>query len=323
MTVIVTPENRHLYAEALFDPKKRSDPGTDWTAGRRADMEEQLAQADAERAVTILNLNPFPLKINGGVFFPEEIAACPLDQPYTIHVLNQTRWGHRDIGSDAQGMLQMEPFAAIPMVLAAEYVREYSQQDGGFGGVLAFLGEEDPRQFPKDKMVRVPEIAFNSRGRMYVNLTHRNFHEVLERLVMRRNQSIMRKLEQANSWHENPDQRLNINDTHRDMARMALKAGLIDRLPTWTLQESTAMQKTAEPCPSCQVTPKPGAVICVNCEHVFDIIKAFQLTRIAYGSVEMERLTAEEWKVVDKIQAERVKARGKRAPVADPDVQQP
>ena len=34
-------------------------------------------------------------------------------------------------------------------------------------------------------------------------------------------------------------------------------------------------------------------------------------TRIAYGAVEMDRLTAEEWKIVNQIKAERDKAKGK------------
>ena len=41
-------------------------------------------------------------------------------------------------------MMQMEPVPAIPLVLAAEYIREYVQQDGGFGGVLCYVGDHDP-----------------------------------------------------------------------------------------------------------------------------------------------------------------------------------
>jgi len=39
--------------------------------------------------------------------------------------------------------------------------------------------------------------------------------------------------------------------------------------------------------------------------------RVYKNTRIAYGAVEMDRLTAEEWKIVNQIKAERDKAKGK------------
>jgi hypothetical protein len=49
----------------------------------------------------------------------------------------------------------------------------------------------------------------------------------------------------------------------------------------------------------------------VNCNHIFNVIQAYKNTRIAYGAVEMDRLTAEEWKIVNQIKADRDKAKGK------------
>ena len=43
------------------------------------------------------------------------------------------------------------------------------------------------------------------------------------------------------------------------------------------------------------------------------VVAAYKNTRIAYGAVEMDRLTAEEWKIVNQIKAERDKAKGKTA----------
>jgi len=77
------------------------------------------------------------------------------------------------------------------------------------------------------------------------------------------------------------------------------------------MQANTLMDKHPEPCPSCAVTPRFGAILCVNCNNIFDVLQAYKNTRIGYGAVEMERLTAEEWKIVEQIKAERDKARGK------------
>jgi hypothetical protein len=104
---------------------------------------------------------------------------------------------------------------------------------------------------------------------------------------------------------------MNVNDTHRDLARLAVEEGLIPELPRWVMQANTLTEKQPEPCPSCAVIPKAGAILCVNCNHIFNVVQAYKNTRIAYGAVEMDRLTAEEWKIVNQIKADRDKAKGK------------
>ena len=84
-TVVITPEMQRANAEALLgkDPGKFRDPGQRWTVKRYAEIQRLLKQAEADKPVTILNLNPFPLKINGGVFFPRGDRALPTRQ--TLH----------------------------------------------------------------------------------------------------------------------------------------------------------------------------------------------------------------------------------------------
>lgn len=312
-TVVITPEMQRANAEALLgkDPGKFRDPGQRWTAKRYTELQRLLKQTEADRPVTILNLNSFPLKINGGVYFPDEVPARPAGKPWAIHVIRDTRWGHKDLGCDAQNMMQMEPVPAIPLVLAAEYIREFVQQDGGFGGVLCYVGNQDPTGFKKGAKIRVPEVAYNELGEFYVEVRERDFLETLEAVRQKRNSSLLRRLQSANAWYENDSQRMNVNDTHRDMARLALEEGLIPELPRWVMQANALEEKQPDPCPSCASIPKSGAILCVNCNHIFDVIAAYKNARIAYGAVEMDRLSAEEWKVVNQIKAERDRARGK------------
>ena len=105
-----------------------------------------IVQLGKDVPVTILNMNPFPLKINGGVLFPEEIAACPVGSPYTTHVLREIRWQSKDNGCDAEGRMQMEPMPYIPLMLAAEYIREFVQADYAFGGVCLLHRRQAPYQ---------------------------------------------------------------------------------------------------------------------------------------------------------------------------------
>src|ERR1700761_5010715 len=146
------------------------------------EIQRLLKQAKADKPVTILNLNPFPLRINGGVFFPDEVPGCPPGKPFSVHVIRETRWGHKDLGCDAQNVMQMEPVPAIPLVLAAEYIREFVQQDGGFGGVLCYVGDHDPATIKKGATVRIPEVSFDATGELYVNVVDCDFHEMLARI---------------------------------------------------------------------------------------------------------------------------------------------
>ena len=263
-TIVITPEMQRANAEALLgkDPGKFRDPGQRWTVKRYAEIQRLLKQAEADKPVTILNLNPFPLKINGGVYFPEEIAPCPPGKPYSVHVIRDTRWGHKDLGCDAQNMMQMEPVRAIPLVLVAENIREYVQQDGGFGGVLCYVGDHDPASIKKGGVIRVPEVAYSDTGEFYVGVRERDFHETLTAIRKKRNSSILQRLQSANAWYENDSQRMNVNDTHRDLARLAVEEGLIPESPRWVMRPTPSPKSSPTHAPSRATTPKTGAILC-------------------------------------------------------------
>lgn len=310
-------ENMHLL---LRDNSRRGkDPGQQYTDASRRTLEKQIKDTGSGLPVTILNLNPTSLKINGGMFFPEEIAACPLNEPYVIFVISETRWGHKDKGVGLDNVAQIEPFPVIPKVIAAEYMKQYQQEKDGFGGVLCYVGDHHPSTIKKGDTVMVPVINFVD-GEIVMDEEKRDFHEMLDIVRRKRNQSIMRDLQEANSWYENDEQRKNVNDSHRDKARMAKHEGLIPELPRWCLLESMLTENQPDACPSCQVVPKAGAFMCTNCGYVIDVVETFRLRPSAcvYNSAEMDRLTPEQWKVVDAIHAERTKLRSQRKVVPTP-----
>lgn len=290
--------------------KQKLDKARSFTANKRKDLQRMLKMTQAEKPVTLLNLNPAPLKINGGVYFPDEIPACPPGKPYHVHVIDKTRWGHKDLGCDLSGMEQFEAIPAIPLVLASEYIREYAENPDGDCGVLVYVGTEDPSTFKKGHKVMVPRTAYTDTGEFYVEVYEVDFHEELQKRRSARNESILRRLQSANSWYENDDQRNMVNDTHRTLARLAVEEGLIPELPRWVMQANVIAGKQPDACPSCASVPKAGAILCINCNHIFNVLEAYKQTRIAYGAVEMDRLTAEEWKMANQIKAQRDKARG-------------
>jgi hypothetical protein len=315
--------------DIIWQPGKKvdKDPGRRHTNAMRTTLEKQIKATGSDIPVTLLNLNPIELSINGGMFHPEVIPACPIDQPYVVHVFRDTRWGHKDNGVGLDNVHRIDPFPEIPKRIAGEYMRAYQQEKDGFGGVICYvgsawnydkdgkitsMGDLHPSKIKKGEKVMVPVVVYVD-GELVMEEEERDFHELLALVRTKRNQSLLRDIQQANNWHENPQQALNVNDTHRDKARMAKREGLIPQLPKWVLDESALTEKQPDGCPVCMEIPKSGAIQCVNCSHIFNVIEAYKLARIAYGAVEFDRLTADEWKIVDRIKAERDRNRPKAA----------
>jgi hypothetical protein len=253
------------------------------------------------------------LQINGGMLFTEVIPACPLDEPYVIYVFRETRWTHKDNGVGLDNVHRIDPFPVIPKVLAAEYMREYQQEKDGFGGVLCYVGDHHPSTIKKGETVMVPVVTYVD-GELVMDEEERDFNALLGIVRDKRNKSLLRDIQQANGWYENDEQRKNVGDSHRDKARMAFREKLIPQLPRWVLDESALTEKQADACPICRVVPLAGAIMCANCNYVLDIVETFRLrpTECVYGCAEMDRLTPEQWKVVDAIHAERTEQRAKR-----------
>src|ERR1700689_138534 len=113
--------------DVLWQPSKRvdKDPAARHTNAMRRTLEKQIKDTGSDRPVTLLNLNPATLQINGGMLFWEVIPACPLDQPYVVHVFRETRWTHKDTGVGLDNVHRVDPFPIVPKVIAAEYMREY------------------------------------------------------------------------------------------------------------------------------------------------------------------------------------------------------
>jgi hypothetical protein len=302
-------------AELLFPRAKgvSKDPGTRYTNAMRTTLEKQIKATGSDRPVTLLNLNPTTLQINGGMLFTEVIPACPLDEPYVIYVFRETRWTHKDNGVGLDNVHKIDPFPVIPKVLAAEYMREYQQEKDGFGGVLCYVGDHHPSTIKKGQTVMVPVVTYVD-GELVMDEEERDFHALLGIVRSKRNQSLIRDVQQAVTWHENPETAKNVNDSHRDKARMAKREGLIPKLPRFCLEENMLTEKQADACPICRVVPLAGAIMCANCNYVIDVVETFRLrpTECVYGSAEMDRLTPEQWKIVDAIHAKRTEIRDAR-----------
>ena len=147
-TFVITPEMQRANAEAALrqDPGKFRDPGQRWTAKRFGEIQPTAETDGSGQAGHHSQPESLPAKDQWRrVLSRCEVPACLPGRPLlSPHYQQATRWGHKDLGCDAQNMMQMEPVPAIPfVVLAAEYIREFVQQEGGFGGgSLLYRGPE-------------------------------------------------------------------------------------------------------------------------------------------------------------------------------------
>ena len=169
--------------------------------------------------------------------------------------------------------MQMEPVPAIPVVLAAEYIREYVQQDGGFGGVMCYVGDHDPAGIKKGGSIRVPKVAYTDKGEFYVEVRERDFHEARELPSGKQAQCVrsLQRLQSANAWYENDSQRMNVNDTHRELARVARGGRTDSRIAAvGDAGQYCSMEKQPDPMPQLRFDSQVmGAILCVNCRHIF------------------------------------------------------
>lgn len=281
---------------------KITDSGERWTQRKRDEIDRMLRQTKGDAPYTILNLNHFPLKINGGVYFYDEVPACLPGKPWAKYVIEKTRFGHKDNGCDAQNVMQMEPVPAMPSLLAGEYLRE-------FKAVICYEGKADPATFKDDTVLTVPEGKYTDTGEFFVDKIPTTWGAVRAANEKLRNSYVLKSVQEANSNYENGNKNL-VQEKERDLARHALELGLIKELPRWVLISNLEPELPAEPCPSCFATPNKGAILCVNCGQIFKVLEAFKNGRVKWDSDDMDRLTAEEWKEAEKIHAARQKARG-------------
>ena len=69
-----------------------------------------------------------------------------------------------------------------------------------------------------------------------------------------------------------------MNDNHRADAHMAKAIGLIEQEPAFCMQKLLIEgEKRPDPCMACGATPKPGALICKECNgYVFNVFEAYK-----------------------------------------------
>lgn len=293
---------------------------------------ESLANLEALRAqmrsnpakpATIVNLHPWPLTFGAinplmrGITIP----ACAPAQAFAHAYIRV--WRH-DKYLNENGSYNYRPI--LPIQIAAEFVREFSNRDNDGGGVIIFEGDTNPDKVkevelydPMGRPMTTPHRTFDEDeegNRVPVTAflpVKGDFQKVLREAIAVRNQVYLRKVQQADHDYNLPDGRgrRNIHDKHLLMAEVLFADGLISSMPKWNL--TTRLEDGFEEgnCPACGTPKRQKAFKCGSCGHVLDPLEAYRNGAIEYGHLSMEMLTVDEMEQADEIRAEREATRRK------------
>lgn len=294
---------------------RRMSKGEAWTSARRKEQEANFLYSGVSRPAVVVNLNPFPLTVNGGSLFNTAIPACPDTDPFVAVVLKDTRWTVQDQGVGMDNIERYYPIPCHPAQQATEYIREYTLEQNR-GGVIIFMGTGVPEDLNVIVEIPVARTADEQDVSTRIEFIKRNLREVWEAAQSRRNAAIMERLQRATANYERDETRNQVNDNDRADARLAKKIGLLPKLPNWCLESNLILGETLpDPCPACGSVPNKGAAICKACNaYVFDIVAAYKASAIEFGHVSMDKASEEEWEAIltekerrDKIRAKFVK----------------
>lgn len=240
------------------------------------------------RPVTIINLLPFKLQINGVLHsrYNTVVPPAPAEPqkkggiPYGRRVLDRIYFDHKDMGSDLQGIDNFIAVPWLPIELAQDFDREYNEIQGT-GAVFFYEGDH----MPEASSVLAHQLK----------VSQENLFKWCEK-----------RCQEADLEFANDESRKNITETHREAWRILNRAGVVkdDEKPAW-LHSISTNRIAPELCPGCD-KPKAGAV-CVNCGNVFKPLVAYKESMIEFGHVSFGKLTDAEFKEAIAIKGQRDK----------------
>jgi hypothetical protein len=239
---------------------------------------------------SVVNLMPYPLNVNGVLHRryltgPDgnQVAACPVDQPYIHKLINAVAWDIKDEGAGFDNIDNFKNVPFVPKALARDYIQEFI--DALRWGVIVYEGSQSPTSTP-------------------------GLQQKYKEAQQARNTYLSSVCEKANSDWADPRRRLLVTNHHRDAANMLLQLKIMKRQPEWLIASATQVAGNTEPCPNCGNVPEVKPVMCPKCPYVYNPLQAYLNATIPYGDMSMNRMSPEEWATANAEEERRQKNRG-------------
>ena len=310
------------------------DKMTNGAEMRRVAVERQalvmsLKATGRSQPATILNFNPVPLVLDGGIGFkvPSVIdEAVPDDQRFeykfegriykasvlTIHE-PKTYLKPKDVKEqDGIPGAVYDVMACLPIEIAHCFHVAYTQgvlgSATGTGGVVIFEGDRRSleRAGGKRLNIKVPKyIPLPNRTREYVT-EPKDFDETVVACLKLQRLFANRATQEAQTYWDQEDQRGNITPVHRIWHQYEMDKAYRQVAAPWV----TLTNENAETCVGCGETRKRvEAYFCHKCNRVYDPFEAYRDGEIPIEHPALNRCTAEQWESIRAIEAKRVAMR--------------
>lgn len=263
---------------------------------------------------TILNFNPVALRLDGGINFkvPSIIDSFVKaeDQfifPYrgrkfrasilTIHepILFSQITDVKKVEDVEVGEYAMKACKQIEVAHCFLTAYTYGlESSSGMGGVVVFEGTRhvlDRDKNPAKITVKVPKfISLADRTREYFT-EEANLGDLIEEAIEFQKKYATVQTQQAQSFWDNDDMRMNITDVHRIWHQYEMDMGYRHKAAPWI----TMMNEPMETCAGCGTQKKAvEAYFCV-CGRAYDPLKAYFAGELPISSDQMARVDANAW----------------------------
>jgi hypothetical protein len=260
------------------------------------------------KPATILNLSPFPLKVETGLW-DYQVPAKPSDKPFGILTVHGTRSFPIYRGNQEMSDKSLRARYDVKILLPVEQLMEFKHWYIGetdedklvkSGGVVVFEGDMDG--ITPNSVVRVPEYVFK-KGRRYLRFVDRPLKECLAEAKEQLYNHCHAVLIEAGHDADDPQKRKNIQKYQHTVADFMLQQKQIQKAPSWR----EVQFKAEDCCPRCNAQYVSKTGMC-KCSYVVDPLLAFMSGEIAVDHVRMNTLTAEQWKKAKAEQSRRTEA---------------
>jgi hypothetical protein len=279
---------------------------------RLAIREQKLTELELRgeiKPATIINLSPFPLKVETGLW-DYVVPAKPSDKPFGFLTVIGTRSFPIYRGNQEMSDKSLRARYDVKILLPVEQLMEFKHWYIGetdedklvkSGGVVVFEGDMDG--IKPDTVVRVPEYVFR-KGRRYLRFIDRPLKDCIAQAKEQLYNHCHAVLIEAGHDADDPQKRKNIQKYQHTVADFMLQQKQIQKAPSWR----EVQFKAEDCCPRCNAQYVSKTGMC-KCSYVVDPLLAFMSGEIEFENVRMNTLTGEAWKKAKAEQERRIKLR--------------
>ncbi|HEV7674382.1 MAG TPA: hypothetical protein VGQ12_07620 [Candidatus Angelobacter sp.] len=318
-----------LISAKTAEQRKSANRLDDKSQNSLNDLRARMRSTPA-KAATVINLHPWDLMFPSGIRLLRgiQIPACHPGMPFAYHHIRGYRmdWEYNEDGT--QKFMEI-----LPITLAAQFVREFSDQHNDGGGVIVYEGDGHPDKMGEVEVYdpigrvqtrEVPGVVFNAEDQeeaaMIAVPIKRKLSELIEEARQVRNRIYLDKYRRAYRDYNLPGGKgkFLVTPKHMLISEVLLSEGLIAKLPDWNPGDRSDEGLEQDNCKACGTPRRKGAYKCLSCNSILNALEAFKDYAIEWGHAKFDALTSDEYAEAEAIYEEREKQKAERGKAKKP-----